>query len=224
MNKSEKARLRHLKQYQDLTDDEFDDLMDRKSLGVAPSRAFEKRIEAKLEEFEEDYDLTDMKVNDKQTLRNLVQAIITLEDLEQAMYQVRQAGISDSNLMLQDKVTSQMSRIRGDISKMQDDLKITRKSRKADKEESALNFIQDMVKKAERTYEARMSKIFCPECNMLLGTTWFLWPNADNKLSFKCKRKLDTGETCKGRAVVSSKELMEKRGTNKPSILPESML
>ena len=224
MNKAERARLRHLKQYQDLTDAEFDELMDKKALGVAPIKEFENRIEVKLKEFDEDYDLSDMKVNDKQTLRNLAQAIITLEDLEQAMYKLRTKGISDSNLMLHDKVTSQMSRIRSDISKMQDDLKITRKSRKADKEESVLNFLNDLKEKAKRTYEARMSYIYCPECNMLLGTTWFLWPNADNKLSFKCKRKLDTGETCKGKAVVSSKELMENRGTNKPSILPESML
>lgn len=224
IDKSEKARIRHLKQYQDLTDDEFNELMAKKALGVAPVKEFEKRIKAKLTEFEEDYDLSDMKINDKQTLRNLAQAIIALEDLEQAMYQLRTQGITDSNLMLHDKVTSQMSRIRSDISKMQDDLKITRKSRKADKEESVLNFLNDLKDKAKRTYEARMSYIYCPECNMLLGTTWFLWPNADNKLSFKCKRKLDTGETCKGKAVVSSKELIENRGTNQPSILPDSML
>ena len=58
-----------------------------------------------------------------------------------------------------------------------------------------------------------MAFIYCPECNMLVGTAWFLWPNADNKLSFKCKRKLDTGEICKGKAVVSSKELMENNNT-----------
>lgn len=219
-----RKRLRHLKQYRDLTDDEFNDLMDRKSLNIEPIKEFEDRITKKLDEFEEDYDLSDMKVNDKQTLRNLAQAIITLEDLEQAMYKLRTEGITDNNLMLHDKVTSQMSRIRSDISKMQDDLKITRKSRKADKEESVLNYIQDLTEKARRTYEARMSYIFCPECNELLGTAWFLFPYVDNKLSFKCNRKLDTGETCKGVAIISSKELMEKRGTNKPSVLPESML
>lgn len=219
-----RKRLRHLKQYQDLTDDEFDDVMDNKALDVEPSKEFEKRIERKLKEFELDYDLTDMKVNDKAVLRAIAQASITLEDLEQFTYKLRQAGISDQNLMLHDKITSQMSRVRGDLSKMQDDLKITRKSRKADKEESVLSMIKDLELKAKRTYESRMSYIFCPECNMLLGTTWFLYPHADNKLSFKCKRKLDTGETCKGKTVVSSKELMKKRGTNKPSVLPESML
>jgi hypothetical protein len=218
-----RKRIRKLKQYQDLTDDEFNELMDKKSLGVETIKEFEDRIKRKLNEFEEDYDLSDMKVNDKMVLRALAQALITLEDLENVTYTIRQKGITDSNLMLLDKVSSQMSRIRSDISKMQDDLKITRKSRKADKEESVLNYIQDMSEKAKRTYESKMSYIFCPECNMLLGTTWFLFPYADNKLSFKCKRKLDTGETCKGKAVVSSKELIKKRGSNKPSILPESM-
>lgn len=221
---SRRDRMRNLKQYQDLTDAEFNDLMDKRALDVAPIREFEDRIKTKLTEFEEDYDLSDMKVNDKYTLRALLQAIIMLEDLEQTMYRLRKEGITDSNLMLHDKVTGQMSRVRNDILKMQNDLKISRKSRKADKEESVLNYIQDLQEKAKREYTARMSFIFCPECNELLGTAWFLWPNADNKLSFKCNRKLDTGETCKGVAVVSSKELMKNRGTNKPGVLPESLI
>jgi hypothetical protein len=219
-----RGRVRHLKQYQDLTDDEFNELMDKKAMGVESIKEFEDRIQRKLEKFEEDYDLSDMKINDKETLRALAQNLITLEDLENFMFKTRMAGISDQNLMLIDKTTQQMSRIRSDISKQQDDLKITRKSRKADKEESILSLLKVSEEKAKRFYEARMSYIYCEECNMLLGTAWFLWPNADNKLSFKCNRKLDTGEICKGKTVVSSKELMKNRGTNKPSILPESVL
>lgn len=219
-----RQRIRNLKQYADLTDDEFNELMDKKAMGTKPLKEFEDRIKRKLKMFEEDYDLSDMKINDRETLRALAQNLITLEDLENFMYNTRMEGISDQNLMLIDKTTQQMSRIRSDISKQQDDLKITRKSRKADKEESVLNFIKDLEGKAKRTYEAKMARIFCPECNILLGTAWFLWPNVDNKLSFKCNRKLDTGEICKGKTVVSSKELMKNRGTNKPSILPESVL
>jgi hypothetical protein len=216
-------RLRNLRQYRDLTDDEFAEEMEKRVLRIAPIKEFEARIERKLKEFEEDYDLTDMKINDKATLRALAQNMITLEDLENFTYNLRQEGITESNMMLLDKVSGQMSRIRSDMSKQQDDLKITRKTRKADKEESVINYIKDLQIKAKRAYEERMSFVLCPECNMLLGTAWFLWPNADNKLSFKCKRKLDTGETCKGKAVVSSKELMKNRGSNKPSILPDSM-
>jgi hypothetical protein len=221
---SKRNRLRHLKQYRDLTNDEFDEIMDQKAMGIESIKEFEDRINRKLKKFEEDYDLTDMKINDKETLRALAQNIITLEDLENFMYKTRMNGISDQNLMLIDKTTQQMSRIRSDISKQQSDLKITRKSRKADKEESILSLIKDSADKAKVMYEAKMSYVYCPECNMLLGTAWFLWPNVDNKLSFKCNRKLDTGEICKGKAVFSSKELMKNRGTNKPSILPESVL
>ena len=221
---AKRDRIRHLKQYEDLTDDEFNELMYKKALGLEPIKEFEDRIARKLEEFEKDYDLTDMKVNDKETLRALAQNLITLEDLENFTYKTRMEGITDQNLMMLDKTTQQMSRIRADVSKQQDDLKITRKSRKADKEESILSLIKDTEGKARKFYESRMSYVYCPECNMLLGTAWFLWPNVDNKLSLKCNRKLDTGEICKGRAVVSSKELMKKRGTNKPSILPETLL
>lgn len=221
---TDRKKIRHLKQYSDLTNDEFNELMDKKDLGLEPIKEFEDRVKRKLKEFEADYDLTDMKFNDKETLRALAQNLVALEDYENFTYRLRKVGITDQNLMLLDKTTQQMSRIRSDISKQQDDLKITRKSRKADKEESILSLIKDTEDKAKRFYESRMSYVYCPECNMLLGTAWFLWPNADNKLSFKCKRKSDTGEICKGKAIVSSKELMENRGTNKPSVLPENVL
>ena len=193
----DRRKLRGLKQYKDLSAEEFNELMDRQELDVAPSKSFENRIERKLKKFEEDYDLSDMKFNDTETLRALAQALITLEDLEQYTYKLRAEGISLDNLTLLDKVTQQMSALRKDISKMQDDLKISRKIRKSDEETNVATFIEKLQEKAKRFYESKMTYIFCPKCSMLLGTTWFNWPDENNKLQFTCNRLLDTGEHCK---------------------------
>ena len=219
----DRRKIRKLKQYKDLTDDQFNDIMDKKVLAVAPVKAYEDRIERKLKQFENDYDLSDMKINDMETLRALVQAILTLEDLEQYTFSLRSEGISFDNLTLLDKVGQQMSKLRADISKMQEDLQITRKIRKADEEGSVVNFLEDLKEKAKRFYEQKMSYIFCPKCNMLVATIWVLWPDGNNKLQFICNRKLDEGAKCGHKFVVTTSELKHNRGTNKPEVLPESM-
>lgn len=220
----DKRSIRNLVQYRDMTDEEFDELFAKMVMDVAPVSEFEDRIEQKLLEFEEDYDLSDMKVNDKAILRGLCQNLLTLEDYEQAMYRLRMEGISDSNLTLIGKYHTFMSDLRRDISSQQDDLKITRKIRKGDREESVINFIEDQKQKAREFYESKMAYILCPECNMLLGTVWSLYPEDDkNKITYICHRKLESGRECGTKVTVNTKELLEKRMVNVTGILPESM-
>ncbi len=216
-------KLRNLKQYKNLSDKEFEEIVEKIELDAAPSRALENRIERWINKFGEDYDLSDLKFNDQQTLRALAQASITLEDLEQFVYKIRQEGINYDNLTLLDKVTQQMSKLRMDISKMQEDLKITRKIRSSDEVESVVTYVESLKEKARKFYESKMSYIFCPNCNMLVATVWFLWPDSNNKMHFVCKRKMENGEICGNKFTVTSGELMKKRGSNKPEIMPEGI-
>ena len=214
---------RNLVQYRNLTDQQFADLMAREALDVAPIKEFEKRINAKLEEFDIDYDLSDMKINDKLLLRALAQAFITLEDYEILTFKLRAEGVNDATINLINSIEGQKSKLRSDISKFQDDLKIARKIRKGDRQESVIAYIDDLKEKAKKFYEAKMSYVFCPNCNMLLATVWTLYPDADNKLTFRCQRKLHSGEKCNTKVVVTTSELLEKKGSNKPELLPESI-
>lgn len=221
----DKRSIRNLVQYRDLTDEEFDELFNKMVMDVAPVSEFEDRISLKLEEFENDYDLSDMKVNDRAILRGLCQNLITLEDYEQAMYKLRMDGISDTNLTLTGKYHQFMSDLRRDISSQQDDLKITRKIRKGDREESVLNYLEDLKTKAREFYDQKMSYIICPKCNMMLGSVWSLYPEeSGNKLTFVCNRKLENDEICGEKVTVSTKQLLDLRMTNKPEVLPETLL
>jgi hypothetical protein len=217
----DRRKIRNLKQYKDLSEDAFNDLMDREALDIAPIKEFEDRIERKLKSFEEDYDLSDMKFNDRETLRALAQSLINLEDLEQVTYSIRAGGINLDNLTLLDKITQQMSRLRADISKMQDDLKISRKVRKSDEETSVIAFLDNLKEKAKKFYEQKMFYVFCESCNELLATTWFLWPDGNNKMSFTCNRRLDDGAVCGHKTIITSSDLKLKKGTNKPDVMPE---
>jgi RNase P subunit RPR2 len=218
-----KNQLRSLKQYKDLSEEEFDDLFEKKFFGIVTSKEFEYRIEKKLNEFAQDYDIDDLKINDRLVLRALAQSLIHLEDMEILSYNIRKEGIGEDNILFFDKLSNVMSKLRNDISSMQDDLKITRRIRKGDKEEGVIALLDSLKEKARIFYDQKMAHIFCPKCNMLLGSIWLLYPDNKNKIVLTCSRDLGNGEICKTVVTVTSKELMEKRGSNRPEILPESM-
>lgn len=218
-------RQRNLKQYKDLSDDEFEQVMTKKALGIEPSKEFERRISEKWAEFNEDYDLSDLKINDRDTLRALIQTQITLEDYEQHLFKMRAEGFSENQLFSVEKFQKAMSDLRTDISKMQNDLNITRKVRKSDQDVSVLAYIESLRKKAKEYAESKMQYIFCPKCNMLLATIWTLFPQNDrNKIALVCERDMGDGTKCGEKVIVSTSELLKNRGTNKPEITPESML
>lgn len=225
----DRDKFRGLKQFKDMTDDEFEvywGTQDDQGAVIqgTPFRDFEERIQEKLKGFEEDYDLSDMKFNDTETLRGLCQALIQMEDLEQYSYIIRNTarGIDLTNLTLLDKVAQQLSRTRLDMLKMQEELKISRKVRKSDKSISAIAELDDLKAKAKLFYWEKMIYILCPKCKMLLGTTWFLYPDADNVMRLECQRILDTGELCGHTFDVNSKDVY-KAGSNTPKVMPEAM-
>lgn len=218
-------RMRNMRQYKNLSDEKFNEIVLKKSLGIEQSKEFEKRIQKKLDEFNNDYDLSDLKINDRDTLRALIQAQITLEDYEQFQFKNRLAGISESNIMANKEIQKAMSDLRADISKLQGDLNITRKIRKSDQDVSVMAYIDGLKEKARKFYASKMSYIFCPKCNQLLATVWSLYPDNDrNKIALVCERTLEDGTKCGEKVIVSTKELLMNRGTNKREIVPESML
>lgn len=219
------SRMRNLAQYKDLSDEDFEKIINAKSLGIEQSSAFEERINKKLKEFENDYDLSDMKINDMDTLRALIQAQLALEDYEQYQFKLRAGGLNDTAVFASEKVQKIMSDLRSDIGKFQNDLNITRKVRKSDREASVLAMITDLKDKAKKFYEAKAGYIYCPKCNMLLGTVWTMYPTDErNKIHLVCGRVLPDGKTCGEKVTITTAELLKGRGTNKREITPESFL
>lgn len=223
--KQSREQIRNLYQYKEMSDEDFDALWEKKSSNESMSKDFEDRIAKKLEEFSQDYDVDDLKINDKETLRAFIQAIIALEDYERLVFDIRTEGdISQANINIVDRLSGIMSDLRKDISRFQQDLNITRKIRKSDRESSVVSYIADIKDKARQYYESKLSYIFCPECNILLGNIWVLYPDMPNKITLKCDRVLDDGGKCGHVVTVTTKELTERHGTNKPEIVPEALL
>jgi len=131
-------------------------------------------------------------------------------------------GVNDSNILVFEKLNNVMSKLRQDISKMQDDLKITRRIRKGDQEESILAYINGLKVKARKFYENRADYIFCPKCNMLIASVWTLYPQAKNVFTLTCQRTLENDTLCGEVLKISSKDLKSKRGFSTDNI-PDGM-
>ena len=218
-------QLRNMKQYRSLTDEEFDKMFSDREKTSPDLEEFEVRIAKKLQEFSQDYDIDDLKINDKETLRAFIQTIIALEDYERFIFNIRNLeDISQANVNVVDRVSKIMSDLRKDMSRFQQDLNIDRRTRKTDKESSVISYIANLKDQARQYFESKMSYILCPECSMLLATVWVLYPESDNKITLKCNRTLNDGSLCGKVFTVTSKELAARHGTNKPESLPESLL
>lgn len=219
-----KNKLRNLPQYRDMPEEELDLIIANREVSIETSKELEKRVENKLQKFAEDYDLSDMKENDKATLRAMIQAILSLEDYEQLAYKLRLEGVTTENILAVDKVSKIMEGLRKGISDFQNDLNITRKHRKSDQETSVLAYIESLKQKAREYYESRMSYVFCNKCHTLLATIWTLYPEEDNKIQLVCMQKDKAGNPCRNKVTVSTKELLEKKGTNDREIMPDALL
>lgn len=223
--KQSKAQMRNLYQYKDLNEEEFEKMWSDKISSLGVSQDFEDRINKKIVEFSVDYDIDDLKINDKETLRAFVQAVIALEDYESMLFDIRSNGdISQNNINVVDRLSKIMSDLRRDISKFQDDLNITRKIRKSDKESSVVSYIANLKEQARQFYESKMNYIYCPKCNMLLASVWTLFQEKGNKLTLKCNRDNGDNTICGHVFTVNLLDLVENRGTNKPEVTPESLL
>lgn len=219
-----KKSMRNLKQYRHLPEEEFEKVYREIVSNVASQKLFEERIQEKFEELANDYDLEDLNANDILMLRNMIQAMLQIESLEQLAFQLRSGAVDEHTINLLGKINTQINDLVDRVSKIQSDLNITRKARKQDKEQSVSDYIEFLKQKAAEFYKQKMQYIFCPNCNTLLGTIWTLYPeDKRNKVVLYCNRKIDDNTTCDTKVVFITSENLNKEMTNNPDLLFEGM-
>ncbi len=214
--------LRNIPAYKDLSEEELTKVYKDKYDNILKQQSNTKEVEEILNEYKNTYDLEDLKPNDLASLYSLIQATILLKRYEDKMHEMSEE-VSYENIAVVEKLGKVCSDLRGDISKLQDDLKISRKVRKNDKEESVLNFVETLKDKAKKFYQAKTQLVFCPKCGMLLANVWWLYPNSkSNRIMLRCQREMPDGSTCGELVSLTAKELTDMGGNNKPDI-PDSL-
>jgi len=219
-----KNSFRNMRQYKDLSDDEFDKIYNEMVFGVEKDEVIQDKFDRIMGDFENEYDLSELLPNDRIVLKSLVSAMIQLQDYEVFLNTASKEGVNSNNIVTVEKISNICKSLRNDISNMQNDLGITRKTRKNDKEQNVLSFIEDLKKKAAQFSQQKMQYIFCEKCGVLLTTVWWKNPETSkNKIVVHCNRKLEDDEVCGWSKSFSSKELAELNGSNRLDLMPESM-
>ncbi len=205
--------MKNLVQFKDMSDEEFEKYYKEYEETSGQNEDFEKQIQEKLLGFEEDYDLSDMKYNDLETLRALIQAIIFLDMFDEYSYSLLQEDrMTVNNLTLLDKLETWKNNLRKSISNLQEDLKITRKNRKNDQSQNVLEEVERIKSAANEFYERKMAYVFCENCDMKLASVWLLYTDANNTLKLHCQR-------CKHKTSINLKTLYtDNKVSNKKDI------
>lgn len=217
--------LRNLPQYRELTDEEFDAKFPVEEVKFVPrDDQTEEKITKLLKDFEENYDLTEMLPNDMVILKNLAHAMVSLDEYQNTLTQIRRSGVSEANISLVDTLSRVCTGLRTDISRMQDDLKITRKTRKTEKVESVMQEVDNVIQKGRKFYQEKMLYIFCDHCGILLGTIWSLYKDTKNDtLVLECRHKREDGTICGNKQKVNLTEIRNSGGSNRLDLMPERM-
>lgn len=176
------AQLRNLPQYKGKTDEELEQIQHTIFHGD-----FDERVKDIFTSFEEDYDLSNMTANDKLALTETARIFVLLDDMEAALK--RELNEGETDWLRFEKINKIAATLRGDVSKLQQDLNITRKSRQDSEGQTVVDFIIDLKERAKTFLADRLCEIYCPECKMLLAKVWFLYKDTENTLELTCGRE-----------------------------------
>lgn len=184
------ASLRNLPQYKDMTDEEI--------LEAVKSKSFEERVQARLDQLAQDYDISDMKYNDHVLIRRWATLSERLEE-EEEDFRVRKEEMSSNDGLREEQRLSGMQR---DIINIQEALNITRAKRRDTTEDNPRLLYEDIKSRAAKFLNDRLAYIKCPKCGMILCTVNFLYPDRNNLVNLDCGK-------CEERFEVTSTEIVD---------------
>ncbi len=187
--------LKNLPQYKDMSEEEI--------LESVGSKSFEERVQARLDQLSEDYDLSDMKYNDRELIRRWAYLTERLET-EGETLRLERDGLSAHDALREEQRLSGMQR---DILNIQEALNITRARRRDTSEDNPRLLYEDIKMRAARFLKERLAYIKCPKCGMVLCTVNFLYPDAGNTIKLEC-------EKCSNVFQITSKEAIEEEKNN----------
>lgn len=206
-----KKQYRNLVQNKDLSDEEFEERWEAFVLKKQVEAAIDdSRVDEIMRQFEDEYDLTGMNINDKLALEQIARNSIEIEELQKIQTQARLEG----SLMQVGTVSRIIKDLSSVVSSLQNDLDISRRSRQTNRGETLDEYLPEMQKKARAFLEERLAYIYCPECSMLVCNTWFTDWYSHNELHLTCPRS-----ECQHQFTVTSKELINNRNKNIDGVL-----
>jgi len=202
---SKLRRLRNLRPYKDLSDEEISQAYTQKRnldiiKGEADSEAenssedaaYERRFNQKMELFKAQFAVDMNDSNDAMSLVMLARHSLQSEDLDkQITAEMRRKGDSRNLKNLGDVQRSLVTSIK----ELQDSLGISRKTRKEEQTDDIPRWISETRQKALDFWQRKTIPILCESCQIELARFWLNFADSANKIEAQlecpqCKEKV----------------------------------
>jgi len=154
------------------------------------STTFQKRFEERLAKYENDFDLTTLNnSSDRGLLESLIRDELLLEDLQ---YELQAITESDDPILDRMQDVKRLSDLIRDfstsITTLQRTLSIDRKTRKLDTVDSVAEHIKKIKKEASVFLDKRLTKIYCPNCKVMVGRFAAVHTHTAFTISIECSQ------------------------------------
>lgn len=204
MDEAKLRRLRNLKMFKDMSDDEIIAYYANKPPKEPKEPAqtnrstsdYDKAFKERLTILQKDYGVDMNNSNDAESLRSLVRHLLQAEGVDRQIrdLQVRD-HLADEDVRTLKNLGDFQRGIQTTISDLQDKLGITRKLRKEKAVDDIAVWTQDIQKKAKELWERETRPIKCENCSIELARIWVNFPKVPHKINFesecwRCKEKV----------------------------------
>ena len=132
-------------------------------------RAIADRTKELKRQYEQDYDLSTLNSsNDRLNLEALIRNTILIERIDEEINTQMSSKDIASAILTIDKLARTKDGLQTQNVALEKQLGIDRKSRKKDNETSAAEYIIALKQNAREFLDKRLTKVFCPECKILI--------------------------------------------------------
>jgi hypothetical protein len=198
------AKLRNLKPYRDLSDEQIREKLRQRAIDRAPKQRsnkktvedYDKRFNSKLDNLTKEYALDMNNSNDVENLHLLVRLQIQNEDLSRDIAAIqRQDRLSVEDYRSLKTLGDFQTGTINAITNIQDKLGISRKIRKEKQVDDIPQFINGLLEKAKQEFDTKTTVISCPKCKIELFRFWLNFPHLENKMDisltcWKCEEQI----------------------------------
>lgn len=163
------------------------------------SRDFDKRFNAVLLQYAERYDIESLtNPNDKANLDTMIRNQLVIEELQRQMHKL---AIEDAVGNAQDikRINDSIVSLSATNMQYEKTLGIDRKSRTGAAQEDPVTYITTLKKLAKEFVDERLIKVYCKECNIMVGRVSGVYDTTAFKSEFTCPQ-------CNKISVITRKE------------------
>jgi len=150
--------------------------------------SFEQKYQAKLEAYASVYRIDDLNdANDRSTLDIMLKTEIMIDDLQEQL-QLLMADSAVENAGNIKKLADLLRDATGTITTLQKTLAIDRKTRKTDEAGSVADYIRSLKKMAVDFLDQRFTKMYCPNCKVMVGRYMAVHDHTAFNIQFQCSQ------------------------------------